>query len=151
MLVGAHGFGGQGPAIRVDQLGYRPGETKLALVAAAPAAFAVREAATGRIVFEGQAAAPGPRDPASGDRISALDFTALTIPGEYVVTAPGVTASPPFRVDNAVYVNALRTVLRTFTYQRCGTAIQDGSPFAHPACHLTDAREWGPSGARRDV
>ncbi len=150
-LVGAHGFGGQGPAIRVDQLGYRPGETKLALVAAAPAAFAVREAATGRIVFEGPAAALGPRDPASGDRITALDFTALTIPGEYVVTAPGVTASPPFRVDNAVYANALRTVLRTFTYQRCGTAIQDGSPFAHPACHLTDAREWGPSGARRDV
>ncbi len=151
-LVGSSGFGAEGPAVRINQLGYRPGDPKVALIATAPAAFAVREAATGRIVFEGQAGPPGPRDSASGDRVTALDFTALRTPGAYVVTAPGLTASPPFPVGDAVYAGALRTVLRSFTYQRCGTAIQDRSPFARPACHLADAREWGSStGGRRDV
>jgi endoglucanase len=147
--------GGRAPsadpvAIRVNQLGYRPADPKIALVAAAPGTFAVREATSGRVVFEGSAGPPGAVDPASGDRVAALDFSSLTAPGEYVVVAPGVGASPPFRVADAVYADALRVVLKSYSYQRCGTAIRDGSPFAHPACHLEDAREW-PSGSRRDV
>src|SRR5262249_36598661 len=72
------------PAIRVDQVGYRPGDAKLALVAATPAIFAVQDAATGRIAFEGRAAAAAPSDPASGDRVATLDFTPLQTPGRYV-------------------------------------------------------------------
>jgi endoglucanase len=149
-LAGVRGPGADPVAIRVNQLGYRPGDPKVALIAAAPATFAVREAAGGRIVFEAPAGPPAPADPASGDRVAALDFSRLTTPGEYVVTAPGVGASPPFRVGDGIYADALRTVLKSYAYQRCGTAIRDGSPFAHPACHLEDAREW-PSGPRRDV
>jgi endoglucanase len=143
--------GGQEPTIRVDQLGYRPGDTKLALVAAAPATFSVQDAVTGRTVFEGRAAEPGRRDPASGERVSRLDFSALRTPGRYRVLAPGVTASPVFTVDRAVYDDALATVLKSFAYHRCGTAVRDGSPFARPACHLADGREWGRPASRRDV
>jgi endoglucanase len=156
LVLGALGLGSAGarpgPApIRVDQIGYRPGDVKLALVAGAPASFAVRDPATGRAVFEGRARPPGPPDPASGDRVAALDFSALTTPGEYVVAAPGFADSPRFRIGPTVYADPLRAVLKSFTYHRCGTAIRDGSPFARPACHLGDAGEWGSAGGRRDV
>ncbi len=136
--------------IRVDQLGYRPRDPKVALVAGAPPTFAVRDATTRRVVFEGRAAPPAGLDPASGDRVATLDFGALRIPGTYVVTAPGVDASPPFAIAESVYTPALRAVLRVFAYHRCGAAIRDGSPWARPACHLADAREW-PGGPTRDV
>jgi endoglucanase len=138
------------PAIRVDQLGYRPRDPKVALVAAAPARFAVREAATGRVVFEGRAGVPAPADPASGDRVSALDFSGLETPGTYVVAAPGLEPSPAFSIADTVYAAALAPVLRVFTYHRCGAPVRDGSPWARPACHLDDAREWG-GGAHHDV
>ncbi len=150
-LVGGRAPRAEGPAIRVDQVGYRPADPKVAFVAAAPRSFVVREAATQRPVFEGVAGPPGPLDPASGDRVAALDFGPLTSPGEYVVTAPGVASSPPFRIGPRIYAEPLRAALRIFGYQRCGTAIRDGSPFAHPACHLADAMVWGQAGERRAV
>jgi endoglucanase len=135
----------------VDQLGYRPGDPKLALAAGAPAAaFAVREAGTGRVAHEGRVAPPGGPDPASGDRVAVLDFSPLRVPGEYVVTAPGLADSPRFRIAEDVYADAQARVLKSFGYQRCGAAIRDGSPFARPACHLDAAREWE-GGARRDA
>jgi endoglucanase len=140
-----------GPAIRVNQLGYRPGDPKVALAAAGPRSFAVRQAASQRIVFEGPAGPAGAPDPASGDRVTTFDFGALATPGDYVVTAAGAIPSPPFRIGPAVYADALRVVLRSFGYQRCGAPIHDGSDFARPACHLADAREWAQGGARRDV
>ncbi len=147
-LLGA--AGGGAPAIRVDQLGYRPGDPKLALVPAQPPGFAVRDAASGAVVFEGRPTPATGRDAASGDRVAALDFTPLRAPGRYVVTAPGLAASPPFAIADDVYAAVTRAVLAVFTAQRCGTALADGSPWAHPACHLEDAREWG-GGPRRDV
>lgn len=142
---------GTGAAIRVNQLGYRPGDRKVALVTGAPGVFVVREAASQRIVLEGPAGPPAPLDPASGDRVAALDFSALRTPGEYVVAAAGLAASPPFRVGEGVYADAFRAVLAIFRYHRCGGAIQGGSPFDHPACHLADAEEWGARGTRRNV
>jgi endoglucanase len=138
------------PAVRVDQVGYAPRHPKVALVAAAPATFAVKDARTGAVVFDGRPGAPGPADPASGDRVAALDFTPLVAPGRYVVTAEGTAPSPEFTVGDDVYAPVLRAVLRVFFYQRCGTEIRDGSPWAHPVCHLQDAREWG-GGPHRDV
>jgi len=132
-------------------VGYRPGDPKLALVAAGRGPFSVRRVDGGPPAFEGTAGSPAPQDPASGDRVATLDFTGLRAPGEYVVTAGDGLTSPSFRIGETVYIEALKTVLRSFTYQRCGSAITDGSPFAHPACHLVDAQELGHPGTRRDV
>lgn len=139
------------PPIRVNQVGHRPEDPKVALVAAAPADFAVRNAATLQVVFEGKASAPGSLDRASGDRVTALDFTRLVTPGEYVITAPGTTPSPRFRIAGGVYDELLRAVLGTFTTMRCGVPVRDGSALARPACHLEAALEWDRPGLRRDV
>jgi endoglucanase len=138
------GAAGPTTAVRVDQVGYRPRQPKLALVAGAPATFAVKDARTGAVVFEGRPSPPAARpDPASGDRVAALDFTPLATPGTYVVSAAGSDPSPAFAVAEDVYAGVLAAVLRVFTYQRCGAGIREGSPWARPACHLRDAREWG--------
>ena len=138
------------PAIRVDQLGYRPGDRKLALVAASPSAFAVREATGGWVVLEGAGLAVGARDRGADERVAVLDLSALTAPGQYVVTAPGAVPSPPFRIAEDVYADPLRTVLASFGFQRCGAAVGGGLPWSHAPCHLDDAAPWG-GGARRDA
>jgi endoglucanase len=148
--VGSARAGSPGEAIRVDQLGYRPGDRKLALVAGAPERFAVLDAATRRVVFEGRPGAPGLVDPATADRVAVLDFTPLRAPGEYVVTAPGAVTSPAFRVAADVYAGALRAVLESYTWQRCGAPLDPRAPWGHPPCHREDAPPWG-GGARRDV
>jgi endoglucanase len=139
-------------AIRVDQIGYRPGDPKVGLVVGTTSSsFTVRRVDTKQVAFEGTFGPPGERDPASGDRVAVLDFTPLRTEGEYVITTVDGLSSPVFRVGSAVYDEAFRAVLKSFLYQRCGTPIADGSPFARPACHLADAREWGPGGVQRAV
>ena len=153
LVVGALlllGAAGAPTVVRVDQVGYRPRDPKIALVAGAPATFAVKDTRTGAIVFEGRPGPPGPPDPASGDRVAALDFTALVTPGSYVVTADGIAPSPALTVAEDVYAAVSRAVLRVFFYHRCGAEIRDGSPWARPVCHLKDAREWG-GGPHREV
>src|SRR5262249_49697854 len=131
----------------------RPDDPKVALVAAGRGAFNVRPSAGGPAVFEGTASPPAGPGPASGGRGDALDFTALRAPGGYVVALAGGPVSPSLPGADERYRDALQTVVRSFTYQRCGAPITDGSPLARPACHLEDAREWGQSGPgpRRDV
>jgi endoglucanase len=147
LLLGA---AGSPTAVRVDQVGYRPRHPKVALVAAGASTFAVKDVRTGAVVFEGRASPPAPPDPASGDRVAALDFTPLVTPGTYTVTAAGADPSPAFAIAENVYAGLFRAVLRVFAAQRCGVDIRDGSPWARPACHLRDAREWG-GGPHRDV
>jgi endoglucanase len=153
ILAAAPGIGPAGtspPTIRVNQLGYRPADPKIAIVAGRiSGSFSVKRLPGGEVAFEGEAGGSSPRDPASGDQVSLLDFSSVRADGQYVVTTPQGLSSPPFRIGDGVYDQAFRDALRSFKYQRCGVAIADGSPFGHPACHLDDAREWGPSAPRR--
>jgi endoglucanase len=143
----AAGAPAAGGAVRVDQLGYRPGDRKVALVVDRRTRFTVVEARRPRVVFEGLAA-PAPSDAASGDRVGLLDFTALTTAGEYVVTAVGARPSPPFRIGPDVYDGALRSMLDSFRWQRCGAALGEDQAWAHPRCHPRDATLWGRAGDR---
>src|SRR5262245_26684971 len=138
--------------IRVNQLGYRPGDPKVAFVdGSSRVSFTVRQTDTGQVAFEGTSGVARALDAASGDQVSALEFTPLRAEGEYVITTADGLSSPAFRITPSVYDAALGATLRSFTYQRCGAPITDGSPFARPVCHLADAREWGPTGAQRVV
>src|SRR5262245_20760156 len=139
-------------AIHVDQIGYRPGDPKVAYaVGAMNPLFSVRRTDTKQEVFEGTAWPSAQRDSASGDQVAALDLPWERAEGEYVVTTADGLSSPSFRIGPTVYDQVFRAALKSFTYQRCGAPITDGSPFARPACHLNDAREWGPGGKQRVV
>jgi endoglucanase len=131
------------PAIRLDQVGYRPGDPKLAVVAAenAKGPFAVVSLTSGETVFRGALGA-AVTDADSGDLVRPADFSSLDAPGEYALEIEGVGRSWPFRIDPNVYRRAYYLAMRSYYGQRCGTRVDLGPEFpgyAHPACHLEGA------------
>ncbi len=130
-------------AIKVDQVGYLTDGSKVAFVASSsPAsAFAVRRAADGKVVFSGVPAAPVD-DADSGDRVQALDFSAVRTPGSYYLEVPGVGGSWPFAIGGDTYARTYYLAMRSYYGQRCGTAVDLGPAFPgfrHAACHLKGA------------
>jgi Glycosyl hydrolase family 9/Cellulase N-terminal ig-like domain len=130
--------------VRVDQLGYLPGESKVAyLLAAAPAAgalFTVLDAA-GAVVLQG-AAGPdrGPWNDA-WPAVHPLDLTPLTTPGTYKIELTGavVASSPPFRIGTSAELFAPRVddAVAFFQAQRDGPDVIPGELGRKPS-HLND-------------
>jgi len=110
-------------AVLVDQVGYRPGDEKRAVVRADAASFTVRDADSGTEVASGDLSEPT-TDGASGDTVRHAAFDNLSESGEYVVSAGGVE-SAPFAVDEGVWGRTLAEVGRRYTLRRANTAIDD--------------------------
>lgn len=130
-------------AIKVDQAGYLPAFSKVALVAAAQPAdsFTLRTAATGRIVLSGKLS-DAVADPDSGDKVQAADFSSITQAGTYYIDVPGVGRSWNFSIAPDVYGRAFYLASRSYYGQRCSIAVDLGSEFPgfrHDACHLEGA------------
>jgi hypothetical protein len=130
--------------VRVDQLGYLAGESKVAyLLVAAPAdgaPFTVLDAA-GAVVLQGAA---GPDRGAWNDAwpaVHSLDLTPLTAPGTYTVQLAGVVAatSPPFRIGTSAELFAPRVddAVAFFQAQRDGPDVIPGELGRKPS-HLND-------------
>jgi endoglucanase len=139
------GAPGQTPtaAIRLNQVGYLPGEPKAAIVATGEPAreFRVRRAADSRVVFRGGAPAL-PTTPIRGGRVQLADFTGLRQPGRYFLEVPGVGQSWEFEIGPRVYERALYLAMRSFYGQRCGTAVDlapDFPGYRYGACHREGA------------
>ncbi|MBI4553694.1 MAG: glycoside hydrolase family 9 protein [Candidatus Latescibacteria bacterium] len=129
------------PLVIVDQLGYRPGDPKLALVKGdhARRSFEVVNAATNKAVYTGTIQSMGQPDGSTGDMTSLLDFTPLNTPGTYHLRIPGTALkSYEFRVGDDVYRIAASSTIESFYYQRCGTAVGNGTVWKHPPCHTKD-------------
>lgn len=71
-----------------------------------------------------------------------LDFSAFHEPGTYELRVVGSDIkSPPIKISDFVYWDALKPVVRSFYFQRCGQEVEDRPlKLYHPACHLKDAR-----------
>ncbi|GJM31008.1 MAG: endoglucanase [Saprospiraceae bacterium] len=133
------------PFIHIDQFGYQPEATKVAVLsdpitgfnsdmAYSPSAqIEVREAGSGNVVFS---AAPeawnnGATHNLSGDRGWWLDFSVVTTPGTYYVYDPGTgERSGDFEVKPAIYASVLKAAFRMFYYNRCNAAKT--APYAEP-------------------
>jgi endoglucanase len=136
--------------IKIDQVGYTPDESKLAMItAAADGPISVRRASDGGAVFRTNLSAAA-LDAASGDQVRVADFSPVTAPGDYYLDLPGVGQSYRFRIAPDVYRATWRTVMRGFYAQRCGIAVDmapDYPAYHHDACHLDDA-VFDPSSGR---
>jgi hypothetical protein len=127
--------------IRVNQVGYLPRDAKNALAfadAQLPETFAVLDAATRRVVFEGTARhLTGSWG--SFDRHAELDFSAMERPGRYLIRF-GAAESLPFDVNAAVYAALPDQLLEFMRQQRCGY-----NPLVDAVCHPFDGRTaYGP-------
>ena len=125
--------------MRVDQLGYAPGEHKVAYLLSPTrrpgARFAVIDAA-GHTVLTGRAGRNRGRWNRRFRAVHALGFTKLTAPGTYRIRIAGAT-SPRFRVGDDLFLPRVAETVAFFQAQRDGADVIPGSLSRKPA-HLND-------------
>ena len=129
--------------IKVDQAGYLPHFSKLAMVVSPTLAkeFSVHRAAKDAVVYRGKLAEPA-NDPDSGDLVQIADFSKLDKPGKYYLEVPGVGRSWEFSIGPDAFARPFYLAMRSYYGQRCGTAVDLGPEFPgykHAACHLEGA------------
>jgi endoglucanase len=128
------GFMLQAQYIRINQLGYKPNGSKVAVWCSkeekAITVFQVVQAG-GQVVYEGKA---GKSFGAYGPFVQTyrLNFSAVKTPGRYVIKA-GNAVSPEFNIGNDVYKGSANFCLRYMRQQRSGF-----NPFLKDSCHTHD-------------
>lgn len=128
-------------AIDLNQLGYAPAASKIAIARIAndePLAWRVLDA-NGKTVASGKTI-PLPADPRAGGRQHRVDFSTLTTPGEGYRLHVNEMNSAPFAIRSAPYRTLARNALAFFYHQRAGTPIEarfaGGEQWARPAGHV---------------
>lgn len=121
--------------IRINLLGYLPGNNKVAVwcskIAAPVTKFQLIEAATGKEVFSADAGKPyGAYGPFT--QTCRLDFSTFRKAGKYVIKA-GKAVSPAFTIGQDVYNGAADFCLQYMRQQRSGF-----NPFLQDSCHTQD-------------
>jgi hypothetical protein len=150
---------GAGPSttdnhIKVDQFGYRPGDEKIAVISNPVTGYnssdpftpgnvyQVKRWEDDAVVLRGSPTAwnSGATHAQSGDKAWWFDFSALTASGSYYVyDSVQQVGSYKFDISDCVYDEVLKQALRSYYYQRCGTAKTAacaGAGWADPACHV---------------
>ncbi len=129
--------------IKVNQLGYLPGDRKLVLISyesgspvTAPTYFQLKDADTQAIVYQGSTVLDTPSGSYwdySGDTVYHADFSEFTTPGRYVIYSPQLgQTSPDFEISAHAYDQPFRDALRFFYYARSGYDIAEPYAEGHP-------------------
>ncbi|MCL2204557.1 MAG: glycoside hydrolase family 9 protein [Defluviitaleaceae bacterium] len=134
-------------SVHVNQLGYRPGDVKKAIIPAKSEGFCVLRMLDEESVFEGTAGGVVEYTP-GGERVRVADFSSVAEKGRYVLCAGG-KRSFPFTIQEHPYHALRAALLEFFHYQKCGTDLECGL-WSHPACHTTLATVHG-TDEKRDV
>lgn len=121
--------------IRINQLGYTPAGSKVAVWCTKGnqgiSAWELVERSTGKIVMKGKAGRDfGAWGPFT--RTSRLNFSAYKKPGTYYLRA-GTAQSPDFRIGEDVYKGSADFCLRYMRQQRTGF-----NPYLNDSCHTHD-------------
>ena len=136
------------PELRVNQLGYLPRSTKVAVLVSArrePQPWQLTNAAGERLV-SGRSL-PFGFDETSGDAVHWIDFSSFVGEGQRFTLGVGSEQSDPFAIDAAVFGPLGRDVLRFFYHMRSGTPVEmpyaEGAEWTHPAGHQPDMATCG--------
>lgn len=124
--------------IKVNQVGYYTGATKLASVIGTSASrFNLRDAVTGTTVFTAELSAAAFWDE-TNESVKTIDFTAFNQPGEYKLFVSGLGESYPFKINSDVLDEVSKEAVRYFYYNRASTALlpQYAGKFARPGGHF---------------
>lgn len=127
--------------IALDQVGYFTGGEKKAVVTSGSRFRLLNE--KGQVVLEGVPKKFG-LDEASGDDVSIADFSIYKVPGTYCIRTDMGDCSCHFRIDDKVYHDLQRDLLKAFYYQRCGCALEEAyaGEYTHECCHMGKAMLW---------
>ena len=143
--------------IKIDQFGYLPYATKIAVVSKPVRGFnggsffipgtdennyQVKEINSDKVVFEGTLIAwnAGGIDTLSGDIAWWFDFTKFNTPGTYYIYDVSTKEkSHPFKIDTAVYNTLEKIVEKYYYYARCGVEKNTkyaGKNWGDIPCHI---------------
>lgn len=128
--------------IRASQIGYRPGDTKIALAfgkSELPESFAVIASDSGKAVFTGKPRFVTGVKWGQFDKHAELDFSAVKTPGHYTLRY-GDSQSLPFGIGTDAYASLPDELLEFMREQRCGY-----NPWLDAVCHPFDGKTaYGP-------
>lgn len=127
--------------IFIDQAGYRPGDTKTAVLTFPAGYFSVVDE-NGRQVYSGSVQSAG-HDDASGEDLWLADISGLNTPGKYRVVC-GAESSVTFEIADNVYQECFDKCMKAFYFQRCGCELpeQYAGAWTHRLCHYERALLW---------
>lgn len=109
---------------RLNQVGYYPGEEKIAvLTGTEKGKFRIKAISTGKVVYEGVMSEP--RKSSFSDKETViLDFSNFATPGEYVLEVKHLGCSYPFVIRPHALQNLGIASLKAYYFQRSGTRIE---------------------------
>ena len=134
------------PVVHVSEVGYHPGQTKLAVIELDGADSTIANATLNRISEGGGLQKVISAKPTTWGKFLRynylqFDFSKITQPGMYEVTY-GASTSEPFQISPSVYERGIwQPVIEHFLpIQMCHMRIEEQYRVWHGACHLDDAR-----------
>jgi peptidoglycan/xylan/chitin deacetylase (PgdA/CDA1 family) len=135
LTINASGKGQKDSWIRINQLGYRNNDIKVAVfLSTKPVtlkSFRVVDAKSGRTVMtSNEITQKEPPEPFKA--CLRLDFSKIKNKGQYLISA-GDTESPAFIIGESVYDDAADFLLNYMRQQRCGF-----NPWLKDSCHTND-------------
>jgi endoglucanase len=112
-----------GDKIRLNQLGFYPNATKIAVVVDGESTdFNIRKAGSGKIVYSGTLGEPRKSD--FSPRITRIaDFSELKKKGSYIMEVPETGESFPFEIGASVLRDLSIGVIKGFYFQRMSTPL----------------------------
>ena len=129
--------------IRLNSLGFFPNAEKQASITENAGRFAVKDAATNRVVYQGRATNPVMQEDLN-QTVWTADFSSVKKTGTYYLEIQGKGRSVDFRIDEDVYNFAYVTSMRAFYLWRCGMEVSgdhNGIHYHQDSCHLSDGYE----------
>lgn len=142
--------------IRLNQVGYLPAASKLAVVPDGHGdAFAVEHADSGKVALRGTLGPAATWAPAQ-QTVRIADFSALRAPGRYRLRVDGLPPSDSFAIAAHAYDGVARAALKAYYYNRASTALSgeyagrharaEGHPDTHVLVHASAASPGRPAG-----
>lgn len=129
--------------IYVNEIGYRPNDRKVAIYCGKDAVnFQILDK-TGACVLQ-KVSTESRYNPSTENYEVKCDFSEIKENGEYIVKVAD-EVSVPFVVGEDIYNHSVKSLMRFFYLQRCGTELtkEFAGEYAHPSCHNTPARIYG--------
>ncbi|KWV11055.1 glycoside hydrolase family 9 protein [Xanthomonas translucens] len=142
--------------IRLNQVGYLPAASKLAVVPDGHGeAFAVERADSGKVVLRGTLGPAATWAPAQ-QTVRIADFSALRAAGHYRLRVDGLPPSDSFAIAADAYDAVARAALKAYYYNRASTALPgeyagrharaEGHTDTHVLVHASAASPGRPAG-----
>lgn len=127
--------------IMLNQVGYNKEQAKYAVVTKAGAYEVINSKKEVVLKVE---TGESIQDPLCGETLYKLDFSKVSEPDTYKLTAQDGEESYSFAVGEDVYAKVHNAMIKALYFQRCGCAVEEkyAGKFKHAACHMDMVSLW---------